>query len=550
MFDSVFSGVGDGELVAAIEDGARQEAIAAGRRLAAIAELIRRRVDDDDARALWACDPWDSAAAEVAAAMGIGARRASAQMRIAQALAERLPRVASLLAAGRVSVRVVSAITWGTRLVEDPAAVALIDTALAERAAAWERLAEDKLRDAVGVWVARYDPDARRRCRTAVRGRDVTIGCCDDDAETTSVWGRLRAADAAALKARMAAMTAAVCPGDPRSSGERRSDALGAVAHGHTTLACACGSPSCPAADTTAPASPIVIHVLADQTALTDATTALARETSQSDAGDKTAVVDNSGETAAADKPASEIDAVDTTAGGSSGENTAGVDDVGGSDAAAKATAATEWATRPATKPVRPGAPALLLGRGVLPHSLLADAIRAGATIRPIGTPGAEPEPHYRPSDALAEFVRMRDLYCRFPGCTVTAEHCDLDHARPWPHGPTHPSNLNCKCRGHHLLKTFWTGPGGWSDVQLPDGTVIWTAPSGQTYTTHPGSRLYFPTWNTTTAALPPTTNPTPPPHTDRTLKMPRRHQTRTAQHTAAIKAERALNQHQPPPPF
>jgi hypothetical protein len=66
MFDSVFSGVGDGELVAAIEDGARQEAIAAGRRLAAIAELIRRRVDDDDARALWACDPWDSAAAEVA----------------------------------------------------------------------------------------------------------------------------------------------------------------------------------------------------------------------------------------------------------------------------------------------------------------------------------------------------------------------------------------------------------------------------------------------------------------------------------------------------
>ena len=50
-------------------------------------------------------------------------------------------------------------------------------------------------------------------------------------------------------------------------------------------------------------------------------------------------------------------------------------------------------------------------------------------------------------------------------------------------------SNLKCLCRKHHLLKTFW----GWLDRQLPDGTVIWTAPSGQTYTTHPGSRLLFP---------------------------------------------------------
>ena len=80
----------------------------------------------------------------------------------------------------------------------------------------------------------------------------------------------------------------------------------------------------------------------------------------------------------------------------------------------------------------------LLLGHGVLPNTLLAEAIRNGATIKPIRTPGAEPEPHYRPSTELAEFVRMRDLYCRFPGCTVPADRCDLDHARPWPFGPTH----------------------------------------------------------------------------------------------------------------
>jgi len=38
----------------------------------------------------------------------------------------------------------------------------------------------------------------------------------------------------------------------------------------------------------------------------------------------------------------------------------------------------------------------------------------------------------------------------------------------PYPLGPTHPSNLKCLCRKHHLVKTFW----GWRDQQLPDGTV------------------------------------------------------------------------------
>ena len=52
-------------------------------------------------------------------------------------------------------------------------------------------------------------------------------------------------------------------------------------------------------------------------------------------------------------------------------------------------------------------------------------------------------------------------------------------------------------------MKTFWTGTGGWVDEQWPDGTVVWAAPSGKAYTTHPGSRLFFPTWNVTTAELP-----------------------------------------------
>ena len=53
-----------------------------------------------------------------------------------------------------------------------------------------------------------------------------------------------------------------------------------------------------------------------------------------------------------------------------------------------------------------------------------------------------------------AEFVRWRDLTCRWPGCDAPVERCDIDHTVPWPFGPTHPSNIKPYCRIHHLIKT------------------------------------------------------------------------------------------------
>src|SRR5690606_5691184 len=151
---------------------------------------------------------------------------------------------------------------------------------------------------------------------------------------------------------------------------------------------------------------------------------------------------------------------------------------------------------QPTTKP----STAVLTGRGgIVPPALLAQMVRSGAKVRPVRRPGDKPEPGYRPSAALAEYVRLRDLTCRFPNCDVPAELCDIDHTVPWPFGPTHASNLSCKCRKHHLLKTFWDG---WSDRQLPDGTLVWTSPAGRKYVTHPGSRLLIPQWRTATADL------------------------------------------------
>src|SRR5262249_15012367 len=158
-----------------------------------------------------------------------------------------------------------------------------------------------------------------------------SIGDLDDPAETTSVWGRLLATDAAVLKRRVAQMVQGVCENDPRLMGERRSDAVGAIAAGVFHLACRCGSKTCPAGD--APTSSnVVIRVLAEQSA---------------------------------------VDAATESVDGVSQERTP---------------ASVGMAT----------SPALIVGEGVVPTSLLAQLIRGGAKVRPIAMPSDEPEQNYR----------------------------------------------------------------------------------------------------------------------------------------------------------
>jgi hypothetical protein len=155
----------------------------------------------------------------------------------------------------------------------------------------------------------------------------------------------------------------------------------------------------------------------------------------------------------------------------------------------------------------------------------------------------------------LARFVRNRDLTCCFPCCARPAERCDLDHSTPYgPGGLTHPGNLKALCRKHHLLKTFWIGPTGWTDQQLCDGTIVWISPTGHRYTRPPGARLHFPRWDTTTPLpagthTPPAAAGTP----ERGLTMPTRKRSRIQQGTQRRHAERQRNQQAidaDPPPF
>ncbi|RAU91030.1 hypothetical protein DQP58_21525 [Mycobacterium colombiense] len=186
-------------------------------------------------------------------------------------------------------------------------------------------------------------------------------------------------------------------------------------------------------------------------------------------------------------------------------------------------------------------APASELGAdGLIAPELVAE-LATTAKLSPLIHPGeAAPERGYIPSKALADFVRCRDLTCRWPGCDRPATDCDLDHTIPYAAGgPTHASNLKALCRTHHLVKTFW----GWREQQLPDGTLILTSPAGQTYVTTPGSALLFPSLCAPTGAIPaPEADPPRDYCAERTAMMPKRRRTRTQDRAQRVAAERRHN--------
>ncbi|MCV7399030.1 DUF222 domain-containing protein [Mycobacterium fragae] len=363
-------GVDDSTVVTAITGWDRVEAAAAARRLAAVAELVARRVEGGSPeRGRWSCDNWDAMAAEVAAALGISHGKASGQMYVAVALRERLPQVAAVFADGMISARLAAAIVWHTDLIEDAEALRLVDKTLAQEAWRFGPLSAAKTAAAVEAVVDQYDPGALRRTRRRARSREVVIDCADQESGTAPMWGRLYASDAAVLDRRLMQMAHEVCEDDPRTIAQRRADALGALAAGGQRLACGCGNPHCPAGAEGTERSGVVVNVIAEASAL---------------------------------------------------------------DAEPDPHLSGEPAPRAPEPPValtRQPLPALISTGGVVPAPLLAELIRGGATIRPVDHPGAcaPAEPGYRPSAGLERFVRRRDLTCRFPNCDRPAEYCDLD---------------------------------------------------------------------------------------------------------------------------
>lgn len=467
MFDTL-----DGpQLCELMRSAQRAERIAVAHRLLAAGRLCHLRmagVDEID-RTQWCIDNWEAVAAEVGAELGISRNRASAQMHTGRQLLERLPKLAEVFAAGEVDYRVIAIAVFRTGLITDDEVMAAIDAKLAGLAPGWNAFSRDRLSELIDWWVSALDPAGVRVGRQARLDRHIEIGPGRDG--LAELWGSVRSPDAVALDRRLNQLAATVCQGDPRTSRQRRADAVGALAAGLSALACDCGSPDCSARDQDAEPGRIVIHLLAEAATVTSASSA----------------------------------------------------------------------------------PGYLPGYGAVPAETVRElAKRAG--LRPLARPDQlKSEPRYRPSTALAEFIRCRDLTCRFPGCDKPAEVCDIDHTVPWHRGGlTHPSNLALLCRAHHLLKTFFDGENGWAEQQFADGTITWTSPSGRCYTTKPGGALFFPVLAAPTDPV--TSRPSgPQSERGRTLMMPTRRRSRAAENAARVSWERQLNERRwaaDPPPF
>ncbi|MCP9275001.1 HNH endonuclease signature motif containing protein [Mycolicibacterium arenosum] len=507
------------ELIDTITARARASAAADAERYAAIAELARRRLRDGVELEDAAADAVDGAAAEISAALNIGHGRALGEIEIATMLRDTFPRVNALFLQGVVTGRRVWILAKRTDLVVDPDVMAQLDRVLADRIVRWGPVSEWKFEQLVDAEIARIDPAAVHRVREQVRDRDFVVGR-HDGSGTVAYWGRMAGPDAAIAVTQIRRMARSVCPDDPRTLKQRRGDAHAALMAGSTVLACRCGNPDCAAATVTdAAASSVSIHVITDRATLD---TALATSgAAESDLhgprtveGELDEIIDEVEEDAQHDADTRTDDHVEEPP----------VPDPG-----------------PESRPL-----AIIPGHGVVPPPLLADLIARGSRARAIRIPTADPDTGYRPSAATDHFVRLRDLTCRAPGCDRLAEFTDIDHTVPYPAGPTHAGGLKCDCRKHHLIKTFHAG---WSEVQLPDGTVITTAPTGHTYTTKPGITLLFPDADVTTPAPQPTRPPPPSPY--RSMMMPRRKRTRAQAKAQRINAERAKNLHDDePPPF
>ncbi|MDT5351417.1 MAG: hypothetical protein QOH91_4704 [Mycobacterium sp.] len=243
----------------------RAENRAAAAQLEAIGGLFAHRLsccgETDD----WAVDSEAAAAAEVAAGLRISQPQAASRVRYARALRERLPAVGEVFKSGDIDYRAFQTIVFRTDLITDTEVLVSVDEQLALNVTHWPSMSQGRLSGQIDKIVAKADADAVRRRTKEQADREIWIGQEQDG--LAQIQGSLLSPDAHALDARLTALAATVCAHDPRTAAQRRADALGALAAGADRLGCRCARPDC-AAGARPAASPVTIHVIAEQATL------------------------------------------------------------------------------------------------------------------------------------------------------------------------------------------------------------------------------------------------------------------------------------------
>ena len=268
---------------------------------------------------------------------------------------------------------------------------------------------------------------------------------------------------------------------DPRTLEQRRSDALGALGHGGDRLACGCDDPACEAAGVQP--SAVVVHVVADEESLTDDTP-----------------VQLDGESAPG-PTAAEL---------------------------RQMTIREALSPRPEDMIARfsATAPAVIIGGGMLPAPLLAAKIARTAKIVPIVHPG-----DCAAGAALHSLGGVGDVRA-LPRPDVPVPRLRRPRRR-LRCGPHHPVSGGAHAGGQSEMFVPKTPPAQDIPGLAGSTTPRWHGgvdlAAGQSYTTHPGSRLLFPRLCRPTAAVTARehTGESGTGATNRGLMMPRRKQTR-----------------------
>jgi hypothetical protein len=111
--------------------------------------------------------------------------------------------------------------------------------------------------------------------------------------------------------------------------------------------------------------------------------------------------------------------------------------------------------------------------------------------------------------EPLRTYVLARDGGCRSPRCTTRSAHrLQMDHALPFPDGPSSATNTGSLCTRCHQLKTA-----GRADIHdpAPDGSCTWRTAWGQSIHIPPRAFLTEPEAEPDPPPTPPQPDDPPP---------------------------------------
>ena len=523
--DDGYAGASDDELTGAVRAWDRVEAHAAARKLAAIAEQVRRHPGPGCAAEGPGRIPagWDEFTAdELACALAESRGRAEDILTFAVRLAARLPGTAAALRAGTITRGKAEIIGWATALL-DPAEARAAEALVLGRAG---RLTPGGLRAAIAGAVIQVAPEKARRRREAA-ARDARVQRWAEDSGNAALMGReLPPAEVLAADQRITAwarqLKAAGLEGDMdvlrarayldlllgKDSRPRR-DAGGQDAAGRgpdgtgpdrpdgTGGGSGPAGPDDPAAGPAAGAAPggfaarvtltVPLTTVQDQAerpgeipGIGPVDPALARELAAAAARNPRStwcvtVTDQDGHAVGHGCARPEPRSHRKRAGpgnrdgppGASGTGTGNRDGPG-------------FTFTPASDPGPPG------GYGTWRLRTPADGPDLIVTLDPVTTGDCDHRfeaKGHDPGVKLRHLAQVRHATCTSPVCRRPASQCDFEHNIPYEAGGRSClCNGGPKCRHDHRLKQHPK----WMVDQVPDGTFKWTTPSGRTYTTEP----------------------------------------------------------------